>query len=127
MNDAPTGTVTISGTLEGKPVRYSTQLTIKADEAGNSFLPRLWARKHLDVLLAKGGEHLEVERVGGYVKDLAGDGVLAFFGAPVAHEDDPIRALRAVRLDLRRGLPLPRRPAPSPDVGPRRPGGSTGG
>jgi len=37
----------------------------------------------------------EVERLGGYVKDLAGDGVLAFFGAPVAFEDDAERALRA--------------------------------
>jgi ABC-type oligopeptide transport system substrate-binding subunit len=29
------------------------------------------------------------------VKDLAGDGVLALFGAPQAHEDDPERAVRA--------------------------------
>lgn len=36
-----------------------------------------------------------VESYGGTVKDLAGDGVLALFGAPVAHEDDPERALRA--------------------------------
>src|SRR2546421_7729286 len=36
-----------------------------------------------------------VEGFGGTVKDLAGDGVLALFGAPVAHEDDPERALRA--------------------------------
>jgi ABC-type oligopeptide transport system substrate-binding subunit/class 3 adenylate cyclase len=36
-----------------------------------------------------------VETFGGTVKDLAGDGVLALFGAPVAHEDDPERALRA--------------------------------
>jgi ABC-type oligopeptide transport system substrate-binding subunit/class 3 adenylate cyclase len=36
-----------------------------------------------------------VERFGGTVKDLAGDGVLALFGAPTAHEDDPERALRA--------------------------------
>ncbi len=36
-----------------------------------------------------------VERFGGTVKDLAGDGVLALFGAPVAHEDDPERAVRA--------------------------------
>ncbi len=35
-----------------------------------------------------------VERYGGTVKDLAGDGVLALFGAPVAHEDDAERALR---------------------------------
>src|SRR5919201_4806739 len=38
---------------------------------------------------------LEVERLGGHVKDLAGDGVLAFFGAPVAYEDDAERAVRA--------------------------------
>jgi ABC-type oligopeptide transport system substrate-binding subunit/class 3 adenylate cyclase len=38
---------------------------------------------------------LELERLGGYVKDLAGDGVLAFFGAPVSAEDDPERAIRA--------------------------------
>ena len=41
------------------------------------------------------GSSLEIERLGGYVKDLAGDGVLAFFGAPVSHEDDAERALRA--------------------------------
>jgi class 3 adenylate cyclase len=29
------------------------------------------------------------------VKDLAADGVLAFFGAPVTSEDDPERAIRA--------------------------------
>ena len=36
-----------------------------------------------------------VEEFGGTVKDLAGDGVLALFGAPVAHEDDAERAVRA--------------------------------
>ena len=36
-----------------------------------------------------------VEAFGGTVKDLAGDGVLALFGAPIAHEDDPERAVRA--------------------------------
>ena len=36
-----------------------------------------------------------VEAYGGTVKDLAGDGMLALFGAPIAHEDDPERALRA--------------------------------
>ena len=36
-----------------------------------------------------------VEAFGGTIKDLAGDGVLALFGAPTAHEDDPERAVRA--------------------------------
>lgn len=36
-----------------------------------------------------------VEEFGGTVKDLAGDGVLTLFGAPVTHEDDAERALRA--------------------------------
>jgi class 3 adenylate cyclase/tetratricopeptide (TPR) repeat protein len=36
-----------------------------------------------------------VETFGGTVKDLAGDGVLALFGAPIAHEDDAERAVRA--------------------------------
>ncbi|HET8892878.1 MAG TPA: ABC transporter substrate-binding protein [Gaiellaceae bacterium] len=37
----------------------------------------------------------EVEALGGHVKDLAGDGVLAFFGAPTTREDDAERAVRA--------------------------------
>jgi ABC-type transport system substrate-binding protein/class 3 adenylate cyclase len=36
-----------------------------------------------------------VEAFDGTVKDLAGDGILALFGAPVAHEDDQERAIRA--------------------------------
>ncbi|MDX6471294.1 MAG: hypothetical protein QOK22_110, partial [Gaiellaceae bacterium] len=37
----------------------------------------------------------EIEALGGHVKDLAGDGVLAFFGAPTTREDDAERAIRA--------------------------------
>jgi len=36
-----------------------------------------------------------VEHYGGTVAQFLGDGVLAIFGAPVAHEDDPDRAVRA--------------------------------
>jgi predicted ATPase/class 3 adenylate cyclase len=36
-----------------------------------------------------------IQRYGGTVARLLGDAVLAFFGAPVAHEDDPERAVRA--------------------------------
>jgi class 3 adenylate cyclase/tetratricopeptide (TPR) repeat protein len=37
----------------------------------------------------------ELERFGGTVEKFIGDAVMALFGAPVAHEDDPERALRA--------------------------------
>ena len=36
-----------------------------------------------------------VRTFGGHVDKLTGDGIMAVFGAPVAHEDDPERAVRA--------------------------------
>jgi class 3 adenylate cyclase len=48
-------------------------------------------------LLSPFWQHLrgELERFGGTVEKFIGDAVMAVFGAPVAHEDDPERALRA--------------------------------
>lgn len=37
----------------------------------------------------------EIDEVGGRVDNLTGDGIMAVFGAPTAHEDDPERAVRA--------------------------------
>src|SRR5207253_2976225 len=37
----------------------------------------------------------ELERFGGTVEKFIGDAVMALFGTPVAHEDDPERAVRA--------------------------------
>ena len=36
-----------------------------------------------------------VHRYGGYVAQSTGDGIFALFGAPIAHEDHPQRALHA--------------------------------
>lgn len=44
-----------------------------------------------------------VYRYEGTIAQLLGDGVLAFFGAPLAHEDDPERAIRAA-LEIRRAM-----------------------
>ena len=51
----------------------------------------------VDAILRPYHERLraELERHGGTVEKFIGDAVMALFGAPVAHEDDPERAVRA--------------------------------
>ncbi len=44
-----------------------------------------------------------IYRYEGTIAQLLGDGVLAFFGAPITHEDDPIRAVRA-GLDIQHAI-----------------------
>src|SRR5258706_1713397 len=45
----------------------------------------------------------QIHRHGGTVEKYIGDAVMAVFGLPVAHEDDPVRAIRAA-LDMQRAL-----------------------
>lgn len=45
----------------------------------------------------------EVEAVGGHVDKVIGDSLMALFGAPVAHEDDALRAVRAA-LGMQRAM-----------------------
>lgn len=44
-----------------------------------------------------------IYRYEGTLAQLLGDGVLAFFGAPITHEDDPLRAVRAA-LDIQQAI-----------------------
>lgn len=44
-----------------------------------------------------------INRYEGTIAQLLGDGVLVFFGAPVTHEDDPLRAVRA-GLDIQKSI-----------------------
>ena len=48
------GEIVVTGTLGAKPVRYTSKVVLKDAEQGNSFVPRLWARMHLDKLLEQG-------------------------------------------------------------------------
>lgn len=53
-----------------------------------------------------------IARHDGFVEKFVGDAVLAIFGAPVAHEDDPARALHTALDILDRGAALSREWAP---------------
>jgi predicted Zn-dependent protease len=48
------GEVVVTGLRGDKPVEFRTRFPLKDAEQGNSFIPRLWARMHLDALLEQG-------------------------------------------------------------------------
>src|SRR4051794_34415622 len=68
-----------------------------ADIVGSTALGELLDPEDVKLVVGEAVARIvgEVEALGGHVKDLAGDGVLAFFGAPTTREDDSERALRA--------------------------------
>ncbi len=56
-------TVVLTGTVAGATVRWTSTLAAPTADAGNSFLPRLWARRHLDMLLAQGKDPKTQEEI----------------------------------------------------------------
>jgi tetratricopeptide (TPR) repeat protein len=62
---APDATVRVTGRVGEKEVAFEQPLRLPPGEEGNSFIPRLWARQHLDYLLAQGATpELRAEIVG---------------------------------------------------------------
>ncbi|HEX9794804.1 MAG TPA: VIT domain-containing protein [Planctomycetota bacterium] len=57
------GKVVVRGRFGGAEFRQEATVSLAADEDGNSFVPRLWARRHLDHLLLQGADALNRERV----------------------------------------------------------------
>ena len=76
-----------------------------ADVTGSTGLGERLDPERLQEVLATyfGAMREEIEGEGGTVEKFIGDAVMAAFGVPIAHEDDPIRALRAA-LRMRRRL-----------------------
>ncbi len=52
------GEIVVTGRRGTEPVRFAAKVNLKDAEEGNSFIPRLWARAHLDQLLAQGGSEV---------------------------------------------------------------------
>lgn len=77
---------------ERKPVTAMFADVVGSTTLAEQLDPEDWAEAMnaaFDVMSAA------IQRYEGTISQLLGDGVLAFFGAPVPHEDDPERAVRA--------------------------------
>src|SRR6266568_1307695 len=76
-----------------------------ADIAGSTAIAERMDPEDWTVLVGEAFRRMNstIERYEGTIARLMGDGVLAFFGAPTAHEDDPERAVRC-GLDLVRAI-----------------------
>ncbi|MFN2227791.1 MAG: AAA family ATPase [Anaerolineae bacterium] len=68
-----------------------------ADVVGSTGLARQLGAEAWNAVVADLLDHITpaIYRYEGTIARLLGDGLWAFFGAPVAHEDDPLRAVRA--------------------------------
>src|SRR5438093_8591060 len=90
---------TMDATRDASPMREERKVVtaLFADLVGSTALGERLDPEEVRLVVGEAIAHivLAVEELGGTVKDLAGDGVLALFGAPSAHEDDPERAVRA--------------------------------
>ncbi|MHC5064780.1 MAG: VIT domain-containing protein, partial [Planctomycetota bacterium] len=54
------GRVSVRGELAGEPVHFAADVSLPQNDAGNSFIPRLWARQHVDALLREGSNPLVI-------------------------------------------------------------------
>src|SRR5947209_15633681 len=81
-----------AGVSERRPITV-----LFADIAGSTSIAERLDPEDWTTLVGKAFQRMNrtIERYGGTVARLMGDAVLAFFGAPAAHEDDPERAVRA--------------------------------
>src|SRR2546428_257069 len=89
-----------AGVSERRPITV-----LFADIAGSTSIGERLDPEDWTTLVGEASQRMNrpIERYGGNIARLMGDGVLAFFGAPTAHEDDPERAVRCA-LDLVRAI-----------------------
>jgi class 3 adenylate cyclase len=91
------GALLLAGGLESTREERKVVTVLFADLVGFTGRAERMDPEDVRALLSPYYVHLrsELERFGGSVEKFIGDAVMALFGAPVAHEDDPERAVRA--------------------------------
>ena len=91
QDSVPTASPNRAATSERRPLTI-----LFADIAGSTAIAEKLDPEDWSVVVGKAFAQLNAvaARYDGTVARLMGDGVLVFFGAPVAHEDDPERAVR---------------------------------
>jgi class 3 adenylate cyclase/tetratricopeptide (TPR) repeat protein len=99
-NDAGAKFCSECGTaLRAPPAREERKLVtvLFCDLVGSTAQAERLDPEDVRAMLSRYHEHVrrELERHGGTVEKFIGDAVMALFGAPVSHEDDPERAVRA--------------------------------
>src|SRR5437588_5734613 len=89
------GTALAPAHASRKERKFATALF--ADLVGSTSLAEREDPEVVQSLVSRTFDRLagEVERYGGLVEKFIGDAVLAVFGVPTSHEDDPERAVRA--------------------------------
>jgi class 3 adenylate cyclase len=89
-----------AGTSERRPITV-----LFADIAGSTAIAERMDPEDWTAIVSQAFARMNatVTRYDGTIARLMGDGLLAFFGAPVAHEDDPLRAVRC-GLDMARAV-----------------------
>jgi class 3 adenylate cyclase len=102
LTDHPPANVTCSRTIpEHRPLTV-----LFVDLVGSSALGELLEREDLLDVIQTYREFCgeAIVRFGGMIAQTVGDGILAYFSYPVAHENDPERAIRAA-LTIARNVP----------------------
>ena len=88
-----------SAPLEASTPRHERKFAtaLFADIVGSTELAEREDPEIVQALIGRAFDRLsaEIERYGGLIEKFVGDAVLAVFGVPSAHEDDPERAVRA--------------------------------
>jgi class 3 adenylate cyclase len=90
--------------VAARPVEERRRATVLfADLSGFTSVSERLDPEEVTILLDRCMKPLgeTIERYGGVISNVAGDGLLALFGVPRAHEDDPERAVRAA-LEMQR-------------------------